>query len=86
MALNKIAVFPEYFAKHPIFKSFAIILAIQVLGQWAIMLAYGKIPKLFNGLSENQIPLVYFGINCFSSLVTTAEFAGIYYTRCVPLP
>jgi hypothetical protein len=59
----------------------AVIVSVQVIGMFTISYAYRYIPRLFAGLTENQIPLVYYGINCFSSLTITAEFVALYFTR-----
>jgi hypothetical protein len=73
--------FSAYFKHQPIFVSFAVIIFIQVVGTWIITAAYVYIPGFFKNLNENEIPLVYYGINCLSSLLTTIQFWGIYLTR-----
>jgi hypothetical protein len=71
----------EYFKRQPIFISFAVTIFIQVIGTWLISAAYSYIPQMFKNLLDGQMTLVYSGINCLSSLLTTIQFWGIYLTR-----
>jgi len=68
--------------KEPLFKSIAIIVAVQVCGWFMVKNAYKFIPAIFfNNATENDLPLLYYAINCFSSITVTAEFFAIYITR-----
>jgi hypothetical protein len=70
-----------YFKRQPIFVSFAVTIFIQVIGTWLITFAYRYISGFFTNLSGEEMSLVYYGINCLLSLLTTIQFWGIYLTR-----